>query len=125
MLFVDLGSSDEAPALAGSISPQWELRHLGAPIQHWYLREIRPGAPSHWMSGANSHNFDAFPHAWHSTSSILNDKIKIVTQWTPLSIFRLDFWVRQPILPVETHCDQWSSQSKDPLWANLSVPDMS
>ena len=48
-------------------------------------------------------------------SSIFNDKIEISTQWTPLTIFRLEFRVRRLILPLETFCDQWSSESKDPL----------
>ena len=39
-------------------------------------------------------NFDAFSHVWHSISSIFNDKIKIPTQWTPLSIF--SSWFSDP-----------------------------
>ena len=38
---------------------------------------------------------------------------------------RLEFRVRRLILPLETFCDQWSSEPKDPLWAKTPVPDAS
>ena len=69
--------------------------------------------------------FDVFSCIWHSILSISNEKIRIPTQREPLSICRLDFLVRHPNLPLETWCCQWSSESKDPVWANLSVSDIS